>query len=193
MNIPAILEDLIKDFQEQRRTNLQEIEWTDQLMARIKRPFAFRFFQAGFSLFLELLLWVAFMASVGGIIFMERLYPFVLLSQIPALNIDGILPGDMRNLTWILRGMFLLLGLCFLWIARLLANNRKKAKALNAISKALKVMMEQSLNRRSAIRDLTTKYPVDLAENNDTVVLKHTLDPGVESHRPDNGHNDILL
>lgn len=193
MNIPAILEDLIKDFQEQRRTNLQEIEWTDQLMARIKRPFAFRFFQAGFSLFLELLLWVAFVASIGAIIFMERLYPFSLLGQISALNIDGVLPEDLHNLTWILRGIFLLLGLCFLWIARLLANNRKKAKALNAISKELKIMMGQSLNRRSAIRDLTTKYPVDLAENNDTVVLKNDLHPGSDPTKPDNGHNDILL
>lgn len=191
MNIPAILEDLIKDFQEQRHANVQEIEWTDELMAKIKRPFAARFFQTGFSLVLELLLWVAFVAAVGAIIFMERLYPFSVLGQISALSIDGILPKDMHNLTWILRGVFLLLGLCFLWIARLLANNRKKAKALTAISKELKVMMEQSLNRRSAIRSLTTKYPVDLAENNDTVVLKNTLNAG--SGTQDNDHNDILL
>ena len=193
MNIPAILEDLIKDFQEQRHANLQEIEWTDELMAKIKRPFAARFFQTGFSLVLELLLWVAFVAAIGAIIFMERLYPFSVLGQIAALNIDGILPKDLHNLTWVLRGVFLLSGLCFLWIARLLANNRKKAKALNAISKELKVMMEQSLNRRSAIRSLTTKYPVDLAENNDTVVLKNTLNPDPESDGSDKGHNDILL
>lgn len=193
MNIPAILEDLIKDFQEQRLSNLQNVEFTDQLMSKIKRPFAARFFQTGFSLFLELLLWVAFVAAIGAIIFMERLYPFGVLGQISAMNIDGILPKDLHNLTWVLRGLFLLLGLCFLWIASLLANNRKKAKALNAISKELKTMMEQSLNRRSAIRDLATKYPVDLAENNDTVVLKNTLNSGSKPSEPGSSHNDILL
>lgn len=188
MNIPALSEDLIKDFQQGRSTNLKLVEKTDALVTKIKKPFAYRLFRAGFSIFLELLLWAAMIACLVAIVFMERLYPFSTLQNInfnqPAANFTQ---KDFHLIVWTLRGLFLLLGVAFLWTASLLEKSRRKAKVRNQITKDMRDIMELLLHRRAAYEALTLKYPVDLAENNDTIAFP------AESPKKDSGFKDVPL
>lgn len=195
MNIPTILEDLIKDFYQGRGANLEEIEQTDLLVAKIKKPFAYRFFQTGFSLFLELLLWIGMVACFAAIIFMEKLYPFSVLSHLtPVQDAAAMTQHDFNLLVWTLRGVLLVLGLAFLWTARLLAKSRRNGKILNDITKDLKAHMEGLLRRRSEIQGLSLKYPVDLAEENDSIVPPDTASlPSEKRKDNEQGHNDVLL
>lgn len=194
MNIPTILEDLIKDFFQGRIANLEGIEQTDLLVAKIRKPFAYRFFQTGFSLFLELLLWIGMVACFAAIIFMEKLYPFSVLSQLVPAQDATVTQHDINLLVWTLRGVLLVLGFVLLWTARLLAKSRKKGKILNEITKGLKAHMEGLLRRRSEIQGLSLKYPVDLAEDNDSIAAPDTTSLPVEKRKEDgDGHNDVLL
>lgn len=193
MNIPTLLEDLIREFRIGRKTNLQAIEQTDQIVAKLKKPFAYRFFQTGLSLFLELLLWIGTVTCFAVIIFMERLYPFSILGHL-SINPDAsqITQHDMNILVWTLRAVFLLFGFTFLWVARLLAKVRRAGKFLTTINKDLKGLMEPLLRRRSTFQELTLKYPVDLAEDADSIVLPELL-PSTGNNSVQKGHDDILL
>lgn len=192
MNIPILLNDLIKDFAQGRETNKQVIDLTDSLVAKIKTPLAYRFFQSSFSLVLEFLLWVAIIACFALIILMNKFYPFSLINEYKSIKIDGFIPEDLDTLTLVIRGLLLLLGLAFFWVARLLARGRKRAKVMTELTNELKAVMEKLLNRRSSIRDLSLKYPVDLSEDADSIGAQDSLPPGNEDPARD-GHKDTLL
>lgn len=189
MEIPILLKDLIKNFQQQKEINRLTIEHTESIVERIKKPMAKRFFQTGLSYFFEIILWIAIVACLLMLVLMEKIYPFSLLGLIkqnPTLS-SGIAIHDFNNLFWTLRGLFFLLGLSFFILAKTLAGGRKRAQRLQKTSKELESIMENQLANQSAYHALTSKYPVDLglqAENKD----QQRLDQG----SPD-GSDDLLL
>lgn len=194
MNIPVLLEDLIKDFRQDRVANLAEIEQTDQIVGKVKRSITYRFLLKSISLFLELILWIAMLACFLIIILTEKFYPFSILSHLKLNDsLSGVFQKDLNVLIWAIRGVFFVLGFTFLWVARLLMKARKRGKLMNNLSKDLKSLMEQLLRRRSAIQALTMKYPVDLAEENDSVSPPALNSSSEEGLQNSDNHDDILL
>lgn len=182
---PMLLkDDLIKDFQEQKKVIREQIALIDPLAASLRKPAARRLFHAGLLVFLEIIFWLLFLACIAVIIFQNKLYPLYLLSQLlhdTSLS-DKYKLYDLEMLNWSVKALLLAAGLLCLVVARMLAQIRKKNSVLHLAGKNMKVLVEQHLQRKATIETLEQRYPMDMPLESDTVIL-----PG---HKP---HDDTLL
>ena len=182
---PILLQDeLINDFQEQKKIIREQIGLIDPLAASLRKPAAKRLFHAGFLVFMEIIAWLLFLAAIGTIFFLNKLYPFYLLSQMLH---DTALSGryklyDLEMLNWGVRGLLILAAVLFAIMARMLAQIRKKNAVLHLAGKNMKVLVEQHLKRKAAIEALEQRHPVSMPADSDTIILP-----------PTKPHDDILL
>lgn len=184
MTEPSLLEHLIKDFQEQKEILHKQIESVDPLAASIRQPIATRLFHSGFLIMLEIFAWILVVATIAFVLFMDKLAPFYYLNQIAhdTQIIDTYKQKDLINLIWGVKGIALLNGFLFFWIARMLAKIRLKNSILNIAGKTLKELVEQFFKRRATMESLENKFPLDLPKDADSIIM----------NTPTN-HNDILL
>src|SRR5690606_17321500 len=156
--------DLILDFQDQKLQLEKQIQQTDPIATALHTKAGRHFFQTGFILFLELLVWILLVACAAFLIFMNKLYPFHYLFQIKA---DSTLsrqyhPSDLNTLIWSVKGLVLLLGLVLFWTGRMLHRARKKNTLIKNAGNHLRKLMELFFERQRTIRVLEDKYPLQL-------------------------------
>jgi len=161
-----------------------QIELVDPMAANLRQRAATRFFQAGFLLLLEFIVWILLVACFAFVVFMNKLYPFYLLDQIAHDNtvLQQYLFHDLQVLNWSIRGIVIFTGLLLFWIGRMLAKIRIKNSLINLAGKNMKTLIEQFFQRRSEIEALENKFPVQLPADSDTVIPP-----------PADNHNDTLL
>ncbi len=180
----SIKEDLIRDFQEQKKVIREQIALIDPLAASLRKPAAKRLFHAGFLVFMEIIAWLLFLACIAVILFQGKLYPLYQLNQMLH---DTTLSGkyrlyDLEMLNWAIKGLLALAALLFLVIARMLAQIRQKNGVLHLAGKNMKVLVEQHLQRKATMETMEQRYPLDLPTHTDTVILP--------AQKP---HDDTLL
>ncbi len=184
MKLNSLKDDLIRDFQDQKRAVNEQVALIDPMATSLRKPAAKRLLNTGFIVMMEVLSWLLFLGCIAFIIFMDKLYPFYYLNKIvydtalpPSYPID-----DMKTLSWIIRGMALVSGLLFFAIARMLATIRNKNSILHLTGKNLKLLAEQLLQRKANMAALEQRNPIEMPSNTDTVI--------VPQQKP---HDDILL
>lgn len=177
-------DDLIKDFQEQKKVIREQIGLIDPLATSLRKPAAKRLFHAGFLVFMEIISWMLCLGCIAVVIFQSKLYPLYLLSQMLH---DTALSGkyklyDLQMLDWTVKGILLFVALLFVVIARMLAQIRQKNAVLYLAGKNMKILVEQHLQRKAAMESLEQKHPISMPSDSDTIILP-----------PVKPHDDTLL
>lgn len=177
-------EDLIRDFQEQKKTISGQVELIDPMATLLRKPAARRLFHAGFIVFMEIISWLLFLAAIAFALFMDKLYPFYLVNQVihDSNLAEHYKTSDLDLLHWGIRGLALLSGILFLIIARMLSTIRLKNSVLHVAGRNMKLLVEQFLKRRAAMEGLEQRHPSEMLVNDDSVVMP--------VQKP---HDDILL
>ena|SRR5690554_177888 len=206
MEKQKLLEDLINDFQEQKKNLKAKIDLLDPIATSIRMPAATRLLNKSLLIITEIFVWILILGSIALVIFMDTIYPFQVWwdlssnSNIP----ETVSNNDLQNFSWMIKGVIIFLILLLLWISRMLVKIRHKNDVLQLAGKNMKNLVEQYFERRTTMEDLENKYPFDLPKYEEGVFiiepeLKDESDPliikGKESNNPDQpkGHNDIIL
>jgi hypothetical protein len=177
-------EDLIRDFQEQKKTINEQVDLIDPMATLLRKPAARRLFHTGMIIFLEIIAWLLLLGCIAFAVFMDKLYPFYLLNQITH---DSSLAEryhqyDMNLLHWGIRGMAVVAALLLFIIARMLGTIRLKNSVLHVAGRNMKLLVEQLLRRKAAMEGLEQRHPSEMLADDDSVVMP--------VQKP---HNDILL
>lgn len=177
-------EDLIRDFQEQKKMIGEQVTLIDPMATSLRKPAARRLFHAGIIVFLEIISWLLFLGCIAFVVFLDKLYPFYFVSQMihDSSLADKYKAYDLDMLHWAFRGFAILTGLLFLIIARMLGTIRLKNSVLHVAGRNMKLLVEQLLKRKAAMEGLEQRYPFEMLPNDDSVV--------VPVQKP---HDDILL
>lgn len=180
----ALQEDLIRDFQEQKKTIREQVKLIDPMATSLRKPAAKRLLHAGFLVFMEILTWILFLGSVAFVLFLNKLYPFYLLNSLvhDATITDRYKPEDLQMLSWGLKGIAIFAAVLLLIIARMLATIRMKNSVLNVAGRNMKLLMEQMLQRKAGMESLEQRYPTEMPSSDDDIVRP--------VQRP---HDDVLL
>lgn len=180
----ALQEDLIRDFQEQKKTISEQVALIDPMATSLRKPAAKRLFNAGFLIFMEIVAWMLLLTCIAFVIFMDKLYPFYFLSQIRHDTHLGTRYGaqDLTVLVWAIKGIAIFVALLLLIISRMLSAIRMKNSVLHLAGRNMKLLVEQLLKRKAAMEGLEQRYPVEMPSNDDAVVM-----------RVQKPHDDILL
>lgn len=176
----TLKEDLILDFQEQKKALAGQIDLIDPMANNLRKPAVRRMLDTGFLIFMEVVVWALVLCFIAFLIFMDKLYPFMYLND---LNVTAkISDGELQILKGSIKGIAVL-GIIFLIIiSRMLRKIRLKNNILNFTGKNLRLLSEELLKRKSAMNILMEKHAKELPADTDTVVLP-----------PQKPHNDTLL
>jgi hypothetical protein len=177
-------EDLIRDFQEQKKMISEQVDIIDPMATSLRKPAARRLFHAGIIVFMEIIAWLLFLGAIAFAIFMDKLYPFYLVNQIEHnSSLEATYKAyDLGLLHWGIRGLGVVAALLFLIIARMLGTIRLKNSVLHVAGRNMKLLVEQLLKRKAAMEGLEQRHPSEMLVNDDSVVMP--------VQKP---HNDILL
>ncbi len=177
-------QDLIRDFQEQKKTVNEQVALIDPMATSLRKPAAKRLFNAGLIVFMEIVAWLLLLGCIAFTIFADKLYPFYYLSQMAhdtALG-DRYKAHDLNLLYWCIKGIGIFAALLFLIIARMLGTIRLKNSILHVAGRNMKLLVEQLLKRKAAMETMEQKYPIELPNSDDAIVMP--------VQKP---HDDILL
>ena len=177
-------EDLIRDFQEQKKTINEQVALIDPMATSLRKPAAKRLFNAGLIVFMEIMAWLLLLACIAFVLFADKLYPFYYLNQLlhDTSLAQRYKQEDLKVLYWSIKGIGIFAALLFLIIARMLGTIRLKNSVLHIAGRNMKLLVEQLLKRKAAMENLEQKYPVELPYSDDAIVMPVP--------KP---HNDILL
>lgn len=177
-------EDLIRDFQEQKKTISEQVDLIDPMATLLRKPAARRLFHAGFIIFMEIITWLLVLGCIAFALFMDKLYPFYLVNQITHdTNLGARYHSyDLNLLHWGIRSLVLFAALLLFIIARMLGTIRLKNSVLHVAGRNMKLLVEQLLKRKAAMEGLEQRHPTEMLADDDSVVMP--------LQKP---HNDILL
>jgi hypothetical protein len=177
-------EELIRDFQEQKKMISEQVELIDPMATSLRKPAARRLFHAGIIVFMEIIAWLLFLGCIAFAVFMDRLSPFYIINQIIHDSNLGskYASSDLNMLHWGIRGMAAVASILFFIIARMLGAIRIKNSVLHVAGRNMKLLAEQLLKRKAAMEALEQRHPFEMLPDDDSIVM-----PGQKPH------NDILL
>src|SRR4051812_16191366 len=115
MALTRLQEDLLQEFKEERRMISSQLELFDPLATSMRRPAAQRLLSKGLLIFLELLIWLAFLGTIAMGILLKKLYPYYVLGQVQAKATEsGIGRYNADALYWGVIGI--IAGVAILWL-----------------------------------------------------------------------------
>lgn len=180
----SLQEELIRDFQQQKKMINEQVALIDPMATSLRKPAARRLFHNGILVFLEILSWLLMLGCIAFVLFADKLYPFYYLNQLvhdSALG-ERYPAEDLKLLYWCIKGICIFAALLFVVIARMLGTIRLKNSILHIAGKNMKLLVEQLLRRKAAMEGMEQKYPVELPYSDDAIVMP-----------PQKPHDDILL
>lgn len=176
----TLKEDLILDFQEQKKALSEQIELIDPMATSLRKPAARRMLDASMLIFMEILTWMILLCFIAFLIFMDKIYPFVYLND---LNVTAkISDQELQMLRGAIRALGAISIILLLIISRMLRKIRLKNNVLNLTGKNLRLLSEELMKRKSAMNILMEKHAKELPADTDSVILP-----------PQKPHNDTLL
>lgn len=175
MALTRLQDDLLQEFNEEKKMIYAQLELFDPLSDSLRKPAAKRLLHKGALILLEILLYLGSLSAIAGAVFFDRLYPFYILSQ---LRVKGVKLGfngfEVQALYWTVVGCVALTGVLIFFIARCIRRIRLKNDVLQVTGKHIKSLIGQYLNRKAAIdtieqRHFTELPPVDYSAPTTTV------------------------
>src|SRR5690242_16247738 len=82
MGLTRLQDDLLMDFKEQKLLIYEQIELFDPLGDQLSKPAARRLVDKGVLIFAEVVCYCISAGCIAGAVFLDKLYPFYILSQI---------------------------------------------------------------------------------------------------------------
>lgn len=167
-------EDLLLEFQEEKKMIEQQLSLFEPLATSLRKPVATRLAQNGLILFLQLLCWLCVLAAIGTCFFLSKLYPFYLLFELSRPEFETALGRqDLQMLQWSVYGLLALVAILFAMLARSLSKIRKKNRVLSLAGKDIKTVLGQHLQRKAAIDAIEQRNITELPakESSDNVNL----------------------
>lgn len=159
MAVSRLQDDLLQEFREEKRMINAQIDLADPLALSLRKPAAQRLASKGLLIFGELLCWALFLGAVGLIIFLNKIIPFFVLSQLnrPE-HADRLGAGNVQMLQWGVYGLVGLCGLLFVFLARAMARIRQKNDILSMTGSRIKTIVGQHLQRKAAIEAIEQRH-----------------------------------
>ena len=174
MGLTRLQDDLLMDFKEQKVLIYEQIELFDPLGDQLSKPAARRLVDKGVLIFTEVLCYALSLGSIAFAVFLDKLYPFYILSQLrfrPEYSNLG-----WKNSLYLNIGVYILIGiiaLLFYIVARCMRHLRLKNDILNFAGKQIKTLVGQHLKRKAAIEAIEQRHFEELpAFPYDTPVMR---------------------
>jgi hypothetical protein len=152
MALTRLQDDLLQEFNEERKMIYAQLELFDPLSDSLRKPAAKRLLHKGALILLEILLYLLSLGDIGVAVFFDRLYPFYILSQ---LRVKGEKAGfnhfEVEALYWTVVGCVAISAVLLYCLARGTRRIRLKNDVLQVTGKHIKSMIGQYLTRKAAI------------------------------------------
>jgi branched-subunit amino acid transport protein AzlD len=159
MPVSRLQDDLLQEFREEKRMIVSQIELADPLALSLRKPAAQRLAGKGLLLFGEFLCWALFLGAIALIIFLKKIIPFFVLSQLDRPeHVQSLGANNVQMLQWGVYGIIGLCGLLFVFLARALARIRQKNDILHMAGSRIKTIVGQHLQRKAAIEAIEQRH-----------------------------------
>lgn len=184
MTSNRLQDDLIKDFKEQRRVIYEQVELLDPLASSLRKPAAQRLISKGALIFAEIICYLLAIGVVGLAIFMDKIYPFYVLSEIRYKSDFKKLLGWV-NIEAFNISIYVLFGIIVLLLyilARAARGFRLKNDILNLAGKNIKIVIGQHLTRKAAIDTIEQRHFKELPNEHleEGVKVNEVPNPGYD-------------
>jgi len=162
-------DDLLQEFKAERKMINEQVLLLDPLATSLRKPAAQRMLSTGALVLFELLCYVLTLGTIAFMIFMNKIYPFYIMSDVlynsKYRDEIGILNITYLNLA--IYGLAGLSALLFFIIARMARRIRLKNEIINMAGKDIKVIVGEHLNRKAAISAIEQRHFIELPGFND--------------------------
>jgi hypothetical protein len=156
-------DDLLRDFKEQKEMIYQQIELFDPLGTQLRQPAAVRLVSKGALITAEIICYLLAAGSIAFAVFMNRIYPFYILSEIRTDKSYSNL--GWQNIEYFNLAIYGLVGIStilFYLIGRCMRQIRLKNDILHVAGKNMKELVAQHLKRKAAIEIIEQRHFVEL-------------------------------
>ncbi len=176
----SLYQELVEDFKEQNKLIDEQINVFEPLTASLRKPAAQRLLNKGSLAIFEIIFYCLFIGSIVFAFMLKHLVPFYILNQLKERGAQSGFPvSDVNTLYWSIVAMAVLLGIVFLYIARLLRKIRLKNAIIYTVNKHIKVLLQEHLKRKNKIDDIEKKYFTELPSlEQDKIDVNDVPNPG---------------
>ncbi len=179
MSLTNLKDDLLHEFREERSMINAQVEALDPLATSLRKPAAQRIISHGGLIALEILCYLLALGGIAFMIFMNKIYPFYILSDLsynPQYRNIGFV--NVFYLQAAVYGMVGLMAILLYIIGLSLRRIRQKNTILQMAGNNIKTVVGQILSRKAAIEAIEQRHFMELPE------LQGHLDSGIELPRP---------
>lgn len=163
MSLTSLQDDLLRDFKDQKEMIYQQITLFDPLGTRLRQPAAQRLASKGALIFTEILCYSLSAGSVAFAVFLDKIHPFYILSELRYRN-------EYRSLGWMnietfniaIYTMIGIIATLFYIIARCMRHLRLKNDILHFAGKQIKELVGEHLKRKAAIEAIEQRHFTEL-------------------------------
>ncbi len=159
MAVTRLQDELLHEFREEKRLVVSQTELLEPLAASLRRNAALRLADKSMILIGELICWALLLACIAVMIFMKKLYPFYLLTELsrPEHSREMGLQ-NVQMLQWSFYALLGLIGLLSYLLARALARVRQKNAILSMTGSRIKTILAEHSKRRLAIDAIEQRH-----------------------------------
>lgn len=164
MALSRLQEDLLQEFQEEKKHISAQLELFDPLAASLRQPAARRLLHKGLLIFLEIIAYAVFAAGIAVIVFYRKLFPLYVLGNLYDKGLERFSAYETKSFFWLVMSLIGSISILFLVVARLLRRIRLKNDILNLAGKHIKTLVGQHLQRKAAIDSIEQRHFTELPQ-----------------------------
>lgn len=166
MSSTRLNDDLFKEFKETKKMIYEQVDLLDPLATSLRKPAAQRLIKKGALVFTEILMYLFFVGTIVFAFFMDKIYPFYLLSEMKyKLDYTVLDIKTIQMLNYAIYGVVILVAILFYFLARATRHVRLKNNILNLAGKSIKSIVGQHLERKAAISAINQRHFQELPNN----------------------------
>jgi len=162
----SLRDDLLQEFRAARKMINMQVEELDPLATSLRKPAAQRILSSGGLLILEILCYLLGAGAIAFMVFMKKIYPFYLLSDLTYDQASRSHYG-LINIAYLNVAVYgLVVFICILLYALgiSLRRIRQKNNILHMAGSTIKNVVGQILNRKASIEAIEQRHFIDLPE-----------------------------
>jgi hypothetical protein len=182
MSRASLQDDLLNEFKEEKKMINEQVQLLDPLATSLRKPAAQRLLGNTALILCEIICYLLAIASVAFIFFMNKIYPFYILSDV-LYNSKYREEIGIVNITYLNIGIYCLIGLIallFLIIGRTSRTIRLKNEILHMAGKDIKVIAQEHLKRKAAINVIEQRHFMELPGLRTDVDINDLPNPGYD-------------
>lgn len=163
MALTRLQDDLLHDFKEQKVIIEEQLEVFDPMGVQLAKPAAQRLVNKTLLIITEILCYLLSLASIAFAIFLTKLYPFYILSEIrfkPEYSKLGTVTVTLFTAS--VYGLIGLIALLFFLLGWAVGSIRRKNTILNFAGKHIKKLVSQHLKRKAAIDVIEQRHFMEM-------------------------------